>query len=44
MTRLVASGAVFPLGTEDLRFTPDETRELRAELGGDASRGRLRAS
>jgi ATP/maltotriose-dependent transcriptional regulator MalT len=38
MTRLVADGAVFPLGMEDLRFTPDETRELRAALGGDDSR------
>ena len=25
MTRLVVEGAVFPLGTEDLRFSPDET-------------------
>jgi DNA-binding SARP family transcriptional activator len=38
MTRLVVEGAVFPLGTEDLRFTPDETRALRETLGGDASR------
>jgi LuxR family transcriptional regulator, maltose regulon positive regulatory protein len=38
MTRLVARGDVFPLGTEDLRFTPDETRALRAALGGNASR------
>jgi LuxR family transcriptional regulator, maltose regulon positive regulatory protein len=37
MTRLLASGAVFWLGVEDLRFTTDETRELRAALGGDAS-------
>jgi ATP/maltotriose-dependent transcriptional regulator MalT/DNA-binding SARP family transcriptional activator len=29
MTRLVVEGAVFPLGTEDLRFSPDETRALR---------------
>ncbi|MBV9581858.1 MAG: tetratricopeptide repeat protein, partial [Chloroflexi bacterium] len=29
MTRLVVEGAVFPLGTEDLRFLPDETRALR---------------
>jgi LuxR family maltose regulon positive regulatory protein len=32
MTRLVVEGAVFPLGTEDLRFSPDETRELRSKL------------
>jgi LuxR family maltose regulon positive regulatory protein len=38
MTRLVAEGAVFPLGTEDLRFSEDETRELRASIGGDNSR------
>src|SRR5215207_2199946 len=38
MTRLVIEGAVFPLGTEDLRFSADETRELRETLGGDASR------
>lgn len=38
MTRYVVSGAVFPLGTEDLRFTPAETAALRAALGGDASR------
>ena len=38
MTRLVVDGAVFPLGNEDLRFSPDETRALRATLGGDASR------
>ncbi|MBV9172840.1 MAG: AAA family ATPase, partial [Chloroflexi bacterium] len=38
MTRLVANGEVFPLGTEDLRFTPDETRALRAAVGGDPSR------
>jgi LuxR family maltose regulon positive regulatory protein len=29
MTRLVVEGAVFALGTDDLRFTPDETRDLR---------------
>jgi ATP/maltotriose-dependent transcriptional regulator MalT/DNA-binding SARP family transcriptional activator len=38
MTRLVVEGAVFPLGTEDLRFTADETHALRKTLGGDASR------
>ena len=38
MTRLVVDGAVFPLGNEDLRFSPEETRALRATLGGDASR------
>jgi LuxR family maltose regulon positive regulatory protein len=38
MTRLVVEGAVFPLGTEDLRLTADETRALRAKLGGDSSR------
>ena len=38
MTRLVVEGAVFPLGTEDLRFSPDETRALREAIGGDASR------
>ena len=30
MTRLVVEGAVFPLGNEDLRFSSDETRALRA--------------
>src|SRR5260370_23330551 len=29
MTRLVVEGAVFPLGTEDLRFSPEETKALR---------------
>jgi LuxR family transcriptional regulator, maltose regulon positive regulatory protein len=38
MTRLVVEGAVFPLGTEDLRFSPDETRALRDAIGGDPSR------
>jgi len=38
MTRLVVAGAVFPLGFEDLRFSADETRALRATLGGDDSR------
>ena len=38
MTRLVVEGAVFPLGTEDLRFSPDESRALREAIGGDASR------
>ncbi|MCA1644059.1 MAG: hypothetical protein LC797_00875 [Chloroflexi bacterium] len=38
MTRLVVEGAVFPLGTEDLRFSENETRELRATIGGDNSR------
>jgi ATP/maltotriose-dependent transcriptional regulator MalT/DNA-binding SARP family transcriptional activator len=38
MTRLVVEGAVFPLGAEDLRFSEDETRDLRATLGGDNSR------
>lgn len=37
ITRLVARDAVFALGAEDLRFTPDETRALREALGGDAS-------
>ncbi|MDQ6672932.1 MAG: hypothetical protein M3069_19690 [Chloroflexota bacterium] len=38
MTRLVTEGAVYPLGHEDLRFSPDETRALRATVGGDDSR------
>jgi len=38
MTRYVADGKVFPLGAEDLRFTTEETRALRAVLGGDPSR------
>jgi ATP/maltotriose-dependent transcriptional regulator MalT/DNA-binding SARP family transcriptional activator len=38
MTRLVVEGAVFPLGAEDLRFSEDETRDLRATIGGDNSR------
>jgi LuxR family maltose regulon positive regulatory protein len=38
MTRLVIEGAVFPLGAEDLRFSEDETRDLRATIGGDNSR------
>ena len=33
MTRLVVEGAVFPLGTEDLRFSADETRALRELIG-----------
>jgi LuxR family maltose regulon positive regulatory protein len=37
MTRLVVAGAVFPLGTEDLRFTREETVALRALRGGDAT-------
>jgi ATP/maltotriose-dependent transcriptional regulator MalT/DNA-binding SARP family transcriptional activator len=37
MTRLVVDGAVFPLGNEDLRFSADETRALRAARGGDDS-------
>jgi LuxR family transcriptional regulator, maltose regulon positive regulatory protein len=37
MTRLVAREAVFALGIEDLRFTPEETQALRRALGGDAS-------
>src|SRR5579864_7663299 len=32
MTRLVVEGGVFPLGADDLRFSPDETHELRAKL------------
>ena len=36
MTGLVADGAVFSLGTNDLRFTPDETRELRQLLRSTA--------
>ena len=32
MTRFVVEGSVFPLGSDDLRFSPDETRELRAKL------------
>ena len=32
MTRLVVEGAVFPLGTEDLRFSSDETRALREKI------------
>jgi LuxR family maltose regulon positive regulatory protein len=39
ITRFVVEGAVFPLGTEDLRFSEDETRELRALLRGDAAQG-----
>lgn len=35
MTRLVVEGDVFALGTEDLRFSDEETRDLRATLGGD---------
>ena len=38
ITRLVVEGAVFPLGMEDLRFSPDESRALREAIGGDASR------
>jgi LuxR family maltose regulon positive regulatory protein len=38
MTHLLTRGDVFPLGIDDLRFTDDESRELRALLGGDASR------
>ncbi len=34
MTRLVVEGAVFPLGTEDLRFSDAETRELREKIRG----------
>ncbi|HET6316756.1 MAG TPA: hypothetical protein VFG86_09875, partial [Chloroflexota bacterium] len=33
MTRLLTSGAVFPLGIEELRFTDEESRALRASLG-----------
>jgi ATP/maltotriose-dependent transcriptional regulator MalT len=47
MTRLVVEGAVFPLGTEDLRFSPDETRALRdlirAALRDEAGRAALSA-
>jgi ATP/maltotriose-dependent transcriptional regulator MalT/DNA-binding SARP family transcriptional activator len=32
MTRLVVEGALFPLGIDDLRFSPEETRELRMKL------------
>jgi ATP/maltotriose-dependent transcriptional regulator MalT len=35
-TGLVADGAVFSLGTNDLRFTPDETRKLRQLLRAPA--------
>jgi len=35
ITRMAASGDVFGLGTEDLRFTIEETQALRAALGGD---------
>jgi ATP/maltotriose-dependent transcriptional regulator MalT/DNA-binding SARP family transcriptional activator len=38
MTRLVVEGSVFPLGAEDLRFSTEETRALRALRGGDDSR------
>ncbi len=41
MTRLLAQGKVFALGTEDLRFSAEETAELRAILGGDSSRDAL---
>ena len=47
MTRLVVEGAVFPLGTEDLRFSPDETRALRDLIRAalrDESRRASRAS
>jgi len=37
MTRLVVEGAVFPLGTEDLRFSPEETRALREKIRNAAS-------
>src|SRR6266581_3858157 len=37
MTRLVVQGAVFPLGTEDLRFSPEETRALREKIRNAAS-------
>jgi LuxR family maltose regulon positive regulatory protein len=37
MTRLVVEGAVFPLGAEDLRFSEEETRDLRATIGGESS-------
>jgi LuxR family maltose regulon positive regulatory protein len=35
MTRLVVEGAVFALGAEDLRFSPEETRALRKLRNGD---------
>ena len=35
ITRLAASGDVFGLGTEDLRFTAEETQALRSAVGGD---------
>lgn len=41
MTRLVVEGAVFALATEDLRFSTEETAELRAKIGGDPSRDEL---
>ncbi|HYY88402.1 MAG TPA: hypothetical protein VFA49_06390 [Chloroflexota bacterium] len=34
---LVVHDAVFVLGADDLRFTPEETAALRQALGGDAS-------
>jgi ATP/maltotriose-dependent transcriptional regulator MalT len=41
MTRYVVDGSVFPLGTEDLRFSDDETRALRETIGGDPTRDEL---
>ncbi len=35
MTRLVANESVFGLGAEDLRFTDEETADLRRAIGGD---------
>jgi LuxR family maltose regulon positive regulatory protein len=32
MTRYVVEGSVFPVGTEDLRFSQDETRRLRQKI------------
>ncbi len=37
MTRLLTSGAVFPLGIEELRFTDEESHALRESLGWDAT-------
>jgi ATP/maltotriose-dependent transcriptional regulator MalT/DNA-binding SARP family transcriptional activator len=38
MTRMVVEDTVFAYGTEDLRFSPDETKALREAIGGDPSR------
>ena len=37
MTRLVVEDAVFPLGAEDLRFSPEEAKALRKKIRESAS-------